>query len=127
MKLIDDSLIREEIVKFKDDIFLFSKLNSISIELLEDINFGKSLKIYIFLTFLKGKSKMLNDLSLEDIFYNRYRWFLIFSKQKEKIEGNDPGINQQMVKILEEVEYNNYEIDWNNIQNISDDIEKEYA
>ncbi len=100
---------------------------SINIDLIFNQWYGYSLKVYILLTYMLPFIKLDGSFRKEDIFYNRYFWFTRFAKQKEKREGYDAGLNQQSVRLLEEVDFNNLEIDWNTIQKISDELDIEIA
>lgn len=86
---------------------------------------GTSLKSYILLTFLLPNINFEENLSIEDIFYNRYYWFIRFCRLKEERDGYDPGLNQQEIRLIEEVEQKDINIDWNVIQEISDCIDSE--
>ncbi len=125
MKLIDQDFLANEVQRLEKEIISMALKQSINLDLLLNQIFGHSLKVYLLLTYMMSFIKIEENINKEDIFYNRYFWFSRFTKLKEKIEGYDPGINQQMVRLLEEVDYNDLEIDWNFIQKISDDLDME--
>ena len=125
MKTIDKNSLITMIRSFDNEIHESAKLNNFSIEMIEKKDYGIALRAYVYLTYLYEKLEDINKLNDLDLFYNRYIWFLRFSKQKEKIDGYDPGINQQILRLFEEAEYLKLNIDWNIIQKISEDVENE--
>jgi hypothetical protein len=125
MKMINEEFLSNEVQRLETDIKTVALEQSINMDIMLDQVFGYSLKVYILLTYLLPLIKLNGDFSKEDIFYNRYLWFARFTKLKEKQEGYDPGINQQSVQLLEEVDYNDLKIDWNIIQKISDELDME--
>lgn len=116
-----------EVHRFENEIKATALDHSISMDLILNQFYGYSLKVYILLTYMLPFIKLDENFTKEDIFYCRYFWFTRFAKQKEKREGYDAGINQQLVRLLEEVDYNNLQIDWNTIQKISDELDIEIA
>ena len=127
MKIISPQFLVNEVHRLAREIQANAIKHSVSIDLILDQCFGYSLKVYILLTYMLPFIKLEGDFSKEDIFYNRYLWFTRFAKLKEKQKGYDAGINQQSVRLLEEIDYNDLEIDWNTIQKISDELDIEIA
>jgi hypothetical protein len=127
MKTINQQFLINEMQRLENEIQAKALDHSINMDLVLNQLYGYSLKVYILLTYLFPYIKIEEHLSKEDIFYNRYLWFTRFAKQKEKQEGYDAGINQQSVRLLEEVDYDSLEIDWNTIQRISNELDIEIA
>lgn len=127
MKIINGQFLINKVQHFESEIKDTALNHSINVDLMSDTLYGYSLKVYILLTYMLPLLELDKSFSNEDIFYNRYLWFSRFAKQKEKLEGYDVGINQQSVRLLEEVDYDNLEIDWDIIQKISDQLDLEIA
>lgn len=127
MKIINQQYLINEVQRFENEIKATALNHSINMDLILNQVYGYSLKAFLLLTYMFPYIKLEEYFSKEDIFYNRYLWFTRFARQKEKREGYDAGINQQSVRLLEEVDYNNLEIDWNAIQQISDELDIEIA
>ena len=125
MKIIEQEYLLNLVNNLDSELNKMALDHSYNIELLHNQIFGYSIKVYILLTFMLSRIKLNDDYSPEDIFYNRYLWFYRFSKLKEKQEGYDPGINQQLIKLLEEIDHDNLNISWQLIQKISDELDEE--
>jgi hypothetical protein len=48
----------------------------------------------------------------EAAFYNRYFWFKRFAALKQKRDGPDAGLEQQVFKMLDELEQLDFDPDW---------------
>lgn len=103
---------------------LFSELRKqvifpdhINHDLLKDTSGSKYLEKYLLLTYAGEDFK--NSISPEELFYNRYYWFLTFLKAYTQENGLDAGMEQQAFKILEEAGNTCQHIDWNEVEEIS--------
>lgn len=61
--------------------------------------------------------KMLNG-DLETIFYSKYYWFTKYKNRYIKLYGKDAGIEQQQLKIIEEIEQEFGDIQWDLVERI---------
>jgi len=127
MRIINQQFLINEVQRLENEIKATALDHSINMNLILNQLYGYSLKVYILLTYMLPFIKLDKHFSKEDIFYNRYFWFTRFAKQKENREGYDAGINQQSIRLLEEVDFNNLQIDWSTIQKISDELDIEIA
>lgn len=63
-----------------------------------------------------------SGLSNAAVFYNRYYWFLLFSKLYQAKHGFDAGLEQQAFKLLESA---GPDVDWAFVEDISNRVTKE--
>lgn len=61
---------------------------------------------------------------LEVILYSKYYWFTQYMKKHNEINGYDAGIEQQKLKLIEELEQRLENVDWDLLQKIDDMMEK---
>ena len=123
-ELISYSIIADEISLLKPLILKESENNRYSVNLDSGSEMAFAFSVYILFTHLLNESSF-SSFSKEIIFYNRYYWFQKFVKLDETESGYDPALNQQIVKLLEEIEIQGLKVDWKIIQDISDLVEKE--
>ena len=80
---------------------------------------SNNLKKYLTLEY---HPNVFSELSNEDIFYNKYRYFLKFKKEHQTVNGHDTGLEQRAFKILETGdEFQN--VDWKIVKRIGCEIE----
>lgn len=78
-------------------------------ELLNDNVCGPMLRVYLALT----DGRLGAELSMSDLFYNRYLWFRRFANAYRLQFGEDGGIEQQAMQILENP---NCDVDWSQVE-----------
>ena len=61
---------------------------------------------------------------LEVILYSKYYWFTQYMKKHNEINGYDAGIEQQKLKLIEELEQRLENVDLDLLQKIDDMMEK---
>ncbi len=84
-------------------------------ELLNDQFYGSALKFYILLSY----SPVFCSEDPVRIFYNRYYWFLTFVEKYKLKNGDNAGLEQQVFKLLEEVDRIDSNIDWDIIEQLN--------
>jgi|GEM_PF-2037398 len=90
-------------------------------ELLNDKFYGKSLKLYLLLSY----SSVLSSEDPVLIFYNRYYWFLTFVEKYKLKNGDDAGLEQQAFKLLEEVDKIDGDLDWGIVEQLNSQVIQE--
>ncbi len=108
MKLIDDTLF-DKISNDIDDLDMVFDLNN------------KLDVFYRNYILLENYPNYFKEVSLLDIFYNKYYFFLAYSYLIQQENGFDAGLEQQEFKILEEGEEFEF-IDWDIVEFISNTI-----
>ncbi len=80
---------------------------------------------YCLLFFCKETEVIiLTKEPLEVILYSKYYWFTQYMKKHNEINGYDAGIEQQKLKLIEELEQRLENVDWDLLQKIDDMMEK---
>ena len=85
-----------------------------------DRTYGRAFKYYLLFT--HWPSLLPDNLSAEQIFYNRYYWFRRFASLYQEKNGFDAGIEQQTDQLLE---YADSALDWTVIEQIDAQVRKE--
>ncbi|MBV7440976.1 hypothetical protein KRX57_06045 [Weeksellaceae bacterium TAE3-ERU29] len=86
-----------------------------------DNNWSEDFQVYLFLTHLEHK-----NLSINEVYINRYYWFKKFYYDYSKINGYDTGIEQQIGILLDDMANdvsNNF--DWEIIEKIDNQFKTE--
>jgi len=66
----------------------------------------------------------LSRLNIPELFYNKYYWFLLFTKLHQIRHGYDGGLEQQAFKLLETAPSN---VNWNLLEEIHKRVEHEIS
>jgi len=93
--------------------------------LLDDPVAGQTLKFYLLLTEMPALVADLK-LSAEDLFWNRYYWFLRYARLRQAATGPDAGLEQQAFQMLEHP-YPPCSPDWALLDEIEAAVEREIA
>lgn len=80
-------------------------------DLLNDVDCGPLLRVYLGIT----DGTLGSELTAEDQLYNRYFWFRRFANAHCAKFGEDAGIEQQAIQILEHAECS---IDWSQVNEL---------
>jgi len=89
-------------------------------ELLADKLYGPSFANYVLLT--NFPEEFRDAFTDEDIFWNRYYWFLRFVKLHHWRDGPDAGMDQQAFQLIE---YPPCEVDWLNFERVETQVKKD--
>lgn len=91
------------------------------------IKFYENENVNIFMNYFnlldKNESILLKDTSIElnTLLYTKYYFFAKFKKEFSKYYAHDEGVEQQMFKIVEEIDQKLEEgVDWSVIKSIED-------
>ncbi len=94
--------------------------SEIPADLLTDDACGPPLRAYLALTQLQIGA----DLTPEDRVYNRYLWYLRFAQAYHAAFGDDAGIDQQALQILEHADC---DIDWSVVERLGEEALQPYC
>jgi len=107
------------------------KISSLPVKYnIEELNNSLSeiFKYYLLFThWTEIVNNEISDMQMSDIFYNRYYWFMMYSRKYQSQNGLDEGIEQQAFKLLEEADHMDFDINWEIIENIEKLIDSEIS
>jgi hypothetical protein len=87
--------------------------------------YGEAFKHYLLFTESSAlRDTSLSRLSATEVFYNKYYWFLLFTRRHQARHGYDAGLEQQAFKLLENAPN---DVDWNLLKEIYKRVESETA
>lgn len=94
-----------------------------NVDYLNDEHFGSLLKYYLFLTeYPNSVYNYVPELSEEDLLYNRYYWFVKFTRKYISKNGYDAGMEQQAFELIEEIDRQlEAGVNWSIIEQIGKD------
>jgi len=92
---------------------------------LDDAEYGSAFLFYLLFSDPGMLSRVgLAGLGEQRILYNRYYWFLMFSKLFVKRHGPDAGLEQQAFQLLEQASSG---LDWREVEKITRLVERDSA
>src|SRR5690606_15154075 len=88
----------------------------------ENKYYGSALKYFLVLLYWPLFHEEKVAFTDNQIFYNKYYWFLKYLRLREIQRGPDAGLEQQAFKMIEQPEI---DVDWMIIEEIHERIQKE--
>ena len=94
-----------------------------------NIKLNKDIEYYMYKFLEINKDFILentNEFVIDDLWYSQYYWFSIIKFKHNKKNGYDAGMEQIQFQLIEIMQQNGIDINWNIIEEIDQKLSKDY-